>query len=230
MSVEKTGTMSSQASLPEKSVPIVGEKSQTIEGRKQPLNLGQSLDAASVEKGLRELQPLLTFDAVVRRPSDYGFALSTAGDLASQFVGVYYNGKHVCSMDRGSIPEFKLFEEEDGFEEIRMADIERYDNSMVAYVQILPSDPFYHHALSKAQAKDDNYKIENEKLYRYEAVRPTKRLGRCIRLGWRHTFQKLLAFKIPGVTKEALEAKFRVDLSKVLHADPGQRDAILHAE
>ena len=53
------------------------------------------------------------------------------------------------------------------------------------------------------------------KLFRCIARRYEKVRGRCLRVGWRHTFEGILRFGVPGVTRESLSAKFHVDMYKV---------------
>lgn len=131
------------------------------------------------------------------------------------YSSVYYNGQYICAMDRGVIPEFKNWELVDGVQPISMADIDKYEDTKVSYIQILPTDPFFNAALTKAQRKDDNYEIRDGKVFRYEAFRFCKVAGRVINLGWRHTLEALIRSGIPGVTRDSLSAKFGINMHMV---------------
>lgn len=182
---------------------------------------GVTLDYGAVTKGLRELNPQITFDAAVNRPQDYRFLASWAPTVVETRAGVYYNGKHVCSIDRGVIPEYAVWEMIDGMIECPMVDIEKYDETRVLYLEILKTDPRYHEALTRAQAKDDQFTFgESGKLFLYQAFRPAKVRGNCLRVGWRHTFGRLVKAKVPGITLDALAKKFNVDMSKAFVGKP----------
>lgn len=200
------------------------------------LSLGRSLDYSDVVRGLRELNTAISFDAVVNRPSDYEYALKppAESDLIAQREegsGVYFNGRYVCRIDRGQIPELKLWNVTSGVKSIGSADLDKHDEVRVCYIEILPTDSFYQAALEKAQKHDDNYKIEADgRVFRYEAFIETKVPGRVIRVGWRHTFEALIRANIPGVTRESLGNKFAVDMYQVPLGDPEQVDAALYEE
>ena len=128
--------------------------------------------------------------------------------------GIYWYGRYVSGMDRGMVTEFKVWEEEDGIEEIPPSKEGLYDDGCCTYIEILPTDPFYNQALLKAQAKDDNFTLEKGgQVYKWAYFRFTKVRGRIVRVGWRHTFENVVRAGIPGVTRETVEKKFAVDLS-----------------
>lgn len=177
------------------------------------LNLGFSLNSSDIQKGLRELNPQISFDAVVNRPSEYKFMLQGGDNMTGTRGGVFYNGHFVCSIDRGVIPEKPVWSMAQGFEEIRMCDIERFDDSRVVYVEILTTDKFYHHALLKAQKGDDNFRLDGDgKVYKYQALRECLVRDKIITMGWRSTLSTLALKGIPGVTVDNLNEKFRVRL------------------
>jgi hypothetical protein len=176
--------------------------------------LGSTLSSVAIEKGLRDLNPEFHFD-MPNSISSAGFVVNVDDFeiINANRQGIYWKGNYVATMDRGLSTEFKLWEEEEGIEEIPRGDEHLYDDGCCTYVEVLPSDSFYHVALSKAEAKDDNFTIDNGKVMKWAYFRFTKVRGRIIRVGWRHTFENLLSRNIPGVTRRALEAKFNVDLS-----------------
>jgi len=186
--------------------------------------LGSTLSSVAIEKGLRELCPDIHFD-MPNKLEDAQFVVSTAGFdvINANRQGIYRNGNYLAGMDRGIVTEFKVWEEEDGIEEIPPMMEGLYDDGACTYIEILPTDSFYHEALLKAQTKDDNFTIgENGKVFKWAYFRFTKVRGRIIRLGWRHTLMSLARAGVPGINRRSLEAKFNVDLSlKPLGPDAG---------
>ena len=181
------------------------------------MEFGNSLNFADVEKGLRELNEDISFDASVRRPADYKPVLSVAAsEMQDIRCGVYWNGKYVCAVDRGVIPEFKIWNVRTGWLEIPMSEIEKGETK-VCWVEIPAHSEHYEAAKAMALKKDDNYAITEEgKVIRFQALRWQKIPDRVMRVGWRHTFEALLRNQIPGVTRDAIERKFKVDMKKVL--------------
>ena len=176
------------------------------------LNLGSSLSDSDVRQGLVELNPAISFDASVNRPSDYQFILQGGDNMNEVRGGVYYNGNFVCALDRGVIPEKEVWSMAQGVEEIRMCDIERYDDSRVVYIQIMETDSFYNDALLKAEKGDDNFLLEDGKVYKYTALREGPVRDKIVRIGWRNALSKLAMAGIPGVTVKTLNEKFKVVL------------------
>jgi hypothetical protein len=173
---------------------------------------GRSILATDLRVGLQELNPDITFDAAENRPSEYSYVLKGGDLMRDDRGGVFYQGKFVASYDKGVIPEWAVWSTKRGYEEIRMADIERYNDTRVMYFEIMPTDPGYHVALTKAQKKDDNFTIEGGKVFRHQALRETEIRDKILRVGWRHTLNRLLAAKVPGVSVDTLDEKLGVRL------------------
>lgn len=191
----------------------------------QVSTLGATLSSTAIEKGLRELNPDIHFD-MPNNLEDANFVVQNVPNferINANRQGIYWHGVYLAGMDRGMVTEFKVWEEEDGVEEIPYQEKDRYDDGCCTYIEILPTDPFYNAALLKAQAKDDNFVFQPDgKIFKWAYFRFTKVRGRIIRLGWRHTFENLTRCNVPGVTRKALEEKFKVDLSfKPIGPDAG---------
>ena len=171
----------------------------------------RAFDAGEIRRGLAELAPDISFDAVVNRPSDNFYVLEGGDHMEEERGGVYHLGRFICAMDRGIIGEDAVWEMADGFREIDMSDIERYDDTKVVYFEILPTDPNYHFALLKAQEKHDNYQQDGDgRLFRYQALRQAKVPSRILKIGWRSLFATLISRGIPGVTQQSIFQKFGV--------------------
>jgi hypothetical protein len=177
--------------------------------------LGATLSSVEIEKGLRELCPDIHFD-MPNNLEEAAFVAQTArfDAINANRQGVYWNGRYLTGMDRGLVTEFKVWEEEDGIEEIPPGHEHLYDDGCCTYIEILPIDSFYSEALSKAQAKDDNFTLGPAgQVYKWAYFRFTRVRGRIIRMGWRHTFENLATAGVPGITRRTLAKKFNVDLS-----------------
>ena len=178
---------------------------------------GTCLDSALIERGLRELNPDISFD-MPNNLSHASFVMTNVPgfeDINENRKGVYYEGRYICTMDRGMVTEIPVTEFELGHVEISPSDVDKHDEVFTTYVEILPSDPGYHHALLKAQMKDDNHVQDPDgKVFRYRHMILKMVPGRTVRVGWRSTFKALAGAGIPGVTKLSLERKFAVDLSR----------------
>ncbi len=66
------------------------------------MELGNVLNEIELKRVLRGLNLMITFDV--------GGNLDIPHPAMNVRQGVFYNGKHVCSMDRGFIPEFGVYE------------------------------------------------------------------------------------------------------------------------
>jgi hypothetical protein len=182
------------------------------------VELGYQISASTIQAGLRELNPDISFDAPLNRPGDYEFILKPQGlksieEQRTEQGGVYYKGNHVAPLDRGIVPEYRIWSSKDGVEEVSMMDVLKYDDSKIAYMEIPPTHADYNHALTMAERGDDNWTIANGKVYRYQAFRYTKVPDRILRAGWRYTFEALVGRRIPGITRKSLALKFGIDMT-----------------
>lgn len=135
---------------------------------------GTCIDEVVFKRGLQELNPDLHFD------------LGGAHDIwhpgISERQGVFFKGKHICSMDRGSLPEFSIYD-------MKIATVE------VPVSEIHPSEVAVPVSLNGTTAY---------------VRRPVK--NRCLRVGWRHTVERLIQKRVPGITRKAVSEKFNVPM------------------
>lgn len=200
-------------------------------GVSAPTNVGLSLSYETIESGLVELNTDFSFDAAVRRPSEYSYVLQGGDNLTDVRTGVYFRGNYICAVDRGTIPEFKLWEEVDGLEPIEMKDINRYDDTRVVWHRVPNDHASYEEAHTKAVRGDDNFALhEDGKVIVYGAFRETKVLGRVIRVGWRHTLEAVARKNIRGAGRCALGEKFGVDMDKYPVGTPKELERLLYEE
>ena len=199
------------------------------------MDLGKTMEFLEIEKGLKELNVDISLDVPVRRSGDWTYLFTPGTDAVAAsrkgYAAVYHAERYICAIDRGDIPEIKVYDVEDGYLEIPMSDIHKYEDSKVSYAEVLENSPYYDIALTNAQRGDDNYTIaQNGKVFLYTAMRWGKVRGRVSKLGWRHTFEALLRRNVPGITRSSLSKKFSVDMLRYPMGAPEEVHAALFAE
>ena len=186
-------------------------------------DLGKPLHESTIKAGLRELNPGMHFD------------LAAAIDQWHPYIhtrqGVYYQGRHICSMDRGMIPEFKAWGVDEREVPCQWADADMADASI--RWQIVPtSDPEYMDKwLLASKGLTNQYMVRDDG--RLMLLTPYKLVtvrGKVWRLGWRHTFAAILFRQIPGITHASLGAKFGIDAMAFPNGAPEEIHAALFEE
>lgn len=64
-------------------------------------SFGESMDETKLKNGLRTLNPDIHFDM--------GACLGKYHPHIDRWQGIFLYGKHICSMDRGAIPEYNVW-------------------------------------------------------------------------------------------------------------------------
>jgi len=199
------------------------------------VDFGMSLTSSAIEAGLRELNPDINFDVAVRKPEEFGYSLQTdpvrRRAIEQGRLPVCHLGRYICSMDRGMVPEFKVWGVQTTRVEIdwREADLE---DASIQYETIPPSDPTYDDLRSDAErGQDDGLQIMPDgRLARMRCFATKKSRGRVLHVGWRFTFHNLINADIPGVTVQTINKKFNVDMSKIPVGSPEELHAALVEE
>lgn len=185
------------------------------------VEFGHALDSIVIERGLRELCPGIHFDLAV--------ATNQWHPYIEERQGVYYMGKHITGMDRGSVPEFKLWNTEIVTRPGEWHEADKEDASIM-FRQVDRSDPNYPDLEILARSgRDHEYGISDKGNVIRRTVMISKKVrGRCIRLGWRHTFWNLIGY--PGITAQSLATKFGVDMSLFPVGGKDEISAAIHEE
>jgi hypothetical protein len=84
--------------------------------------------------------------------------------------------------------------------------------------------------LASAHADPSLNLTADGKLFRQQAFGYQKVRDRVIRVGWRHTFERLLQRNLPGITRDTLAREFGVDMLKFPVGIPDEVIADLVAE
>ena len=181
---------------------------------------GRTLDSSLIETGLRRLNPDIHFDLAAR--------IGQWHPRIATRQGVFHLGHHICSMDRGMVPEFKVWSVEHYMEEVGWYEADK-EGAVVTFEVLLPSFPGYQDMYEEAErGSSPNLQLsEDGKLQRRRCMAKRARRGRCVRVGWRHTFEKLLLTGIPGVTRESLGRTFGVDMYAFPIGEPDELVAAL---
>ena len=185
--------------------------------------LGKPLHEATIKKGLRELNPGMHFDL--------GVALSQWHPYIERRQGVFYQGAHICSMDRGMIPEYKAWGVDEREVPAEWSEADQYKCS-IRWSILSPEDPEYMDKWLLAQKGLSNeYQLRDDGrvmvLVPYKLI---KTRGKVWRLGWRHTFAAILHRNIRGITHESIGAKFGIDAMKFPQGAPEEVHAALFEE
>lgn len=181
---------------------------------------GQTLESGEVERGLRDLNRDISFDPVIRRPSEFGYVLEMVPGARKAVerdrIPIIHNERSVSAMDRNTIPEFKVWTLVEKIVPTTLREVDHDDASMPYFV-VPKSDPNYSDLFSETirGLRDDYLVGSNGKLLKAWAHIPRKVRGPVFRLGWRHTFEQLLLAGIPGITRESLAGRFNVNMWKV---------------
>jgi hypothetical protein len=193
-------------------------------------DLGQPISYETLTKGLKELCPGLHFDMAG--------ALGMWHPLIGFRAGVFYEGAHVCSIDRGMVPEYKLWSMKEQLVPIPISEAAA-SGLPIQWAEILPEHELYLYGLELARSgKDDNWiwDAEKERLIRRQAFKLGQARDRVMKVGWRHTFEALLNARLkigrdlPGITRDSLAHKFGVDMGKFPQGAPQEVVAALFEE
>lgn len=184
---------------------------------------GQTFDAAVIEAGLRRLQPDMHFDM--------GPKLGMYHPWQTVRQGVYYLGRHICSMDRGRVPEYKVWSVAE--HEVPVSIHEADDEDCRLRYELLP-----HNTLGYLDIKNEALKgrvvdavvRDDGEVMRLRAYKIRKERDRIVLVGWRHTFETILLHQVPLITRQNLGETFGVDMYKYPVGAPQEVFAQLHAE
>jgi len=176
---------------------------------------GRAIDEITLKNGLRKLAPGIHFDL--------GGATNQLHPYIEVRQGVFFEGKHICSMDRGFIPEFKLWSVRTQAVEVPWSDADKEDVA-IAFERIFPGAEGYEDIAERARQGKDLHlamHVDGSVIRQYpRAVRKVR--GTCIRVGWRHTLCQLLAARIPGITRESLAKTFSIDMGALIVESPDE--------
>lgn len=160
-------------------------------------DMGRYIQDTTIKQALLSCNPGFHFDV--------GGNLDIDHPMIGTRQGVWFNGNHICSMDRGNVPEAKVWQARPGLEEIDWVDIDKFDDAQVCYAEILPTDPIYEEAVLAFEAKRDGYRLDLQgRLFHYRALRRGWEPEFILYVGWQHTLYRVLNRRIPGVTAETV--------------------------
>lgn len=185
---------------------------------------GQLLDEVDVKRGLQELNPDIAFDVANNRPGDWNYVLVLADQRYRNAIErsrqpVLWRDKYICSMDRGMLQPTKQWALGDRVVEVPASP----EADECFYCKTAPADSTYPALLDKVHRGDPDVVMGGDGLItRYYSFQRIKVRSHVILVGWRHTFENLIAADIPGITRESLAKKFRVDLYTTPRSVDGQ--------
>jgi hypothetical protein len=152
--------------------------------------LGTTLNELSIKKALWDLNPEFNFD--------WGGRLNLWHPYQNGKQSVHFRSKHICTMDRGTIPQAPIWSTKRSMERVHQSDL--------SYSEL--TDPW--------TAEETAYHVDGtESKTGYHFVwREVK--DRLLFIGWQATLRKIINQNIPGVTAASLGRKLGVtiDLAK----------------
>mgnify|MGYP001405656824 CR=1 FL=1 len=186
------------------------------------MSFGRTIDSSVIQRGLMELNSGFSFD-MANRLSEWRPVLGAGFKKWNPTrQGVYYLGRHICSMDRGLVPEFPQFK----VIERRLpagSDEADKDGVTTTYEAIKPSDPKFVDAALRCMNNTPGWWVRPDGAVVHEEWWKTVQAeGPKEMLGWRPTLLKILHRQIPGVTIQSLNDKFGIDITLMPHGN--QRD------
>lgn len=178
-----------------------------------PPDYGKVMQSVDIEKGLKELNPDIHFDL--------GGKFNAIHPYIADRQGVWYKGRHVCSMDRGPIPEYKIWMMSKCVVEVPWSEVDKED-VWIQYVLVNPAEPGYDDLciLASRNLTNDVAFDGKGRLMRLSCRAVRNIPSRVLRVGWRHTFYRMVAWGVPGITNETLSKKFNIDMSMVPFGSP----------
>lgn len=184
--------------------------------------MGQTLQESTVKRGLLQMQPELHFDM--------GSCLNIWHPYRETRQNVFYRGKSIGAMDRGTLPENPIWSVRKSIVEVPWSEV-RYGEVALSVTQNvigrcqkckhtweIPHRPF---GIIACPSLCGNMADSTDATCWEWADRPTgtcyvrrSERDRIILVGWRHTFWRILGFGVPGITRSGLESEFRINLEE----------------
>ncbi len=183
------------------------------------MSFGRTLDSTTIEKGLKELCPDLRFDV--------GTKLGAWHPHQKIRQGVFWHETHICSMDRGLVPEFKQWNVVTKMVPVGWEEADKEDVSLQSKV-IRQDSTEYVDAILHLMNKENGYEMRPDgAIIKFSPVAMRKMQGRIVLVGWRHTFERIINRNLPGLTRSAIAQKFGVDMLKFPIGAPHELHAAL---
>jgi hypothetical protein len=182
--------------------------------------MGQTMQEATVKAALRQLNPDLHFDM--------GACLNIWHPFKDSRQNVYYLGRSIGAMDRGTLPEVPVWTTRRDMVEVPWQEVKPDEIAMYPTEGVIASCRkcscswnlgFRPEGLLVCPGLCGNMGLATDsELFGWQnRMSGTAHVFRTVRdrvvlVGWRHTFFRLYRAGVPGVTKETLEEKFGVNL------------------
>ncbi len=148
--------------------------------------LGTTINELSIKKALWDLNPEFNFD--------WGARLNIWHPYQDGKQGVFFKAKHLCTMDRGTIPQAPIWSTKQSMEHVP------------------GSEMTYGESTDPRTATEVEYLVDGTErpTGNYFVWREVK--DRLLFIGWQATLRKICNSNIPGVTPASLGRKLGVTL------------------
>ncbi len=152
--------------------------------------MGTTINELSIKKALWDLNADFNFD--------WGARLNLWHPYQNGKQGVFFNAKHICTMDRGTIPQAPIWSTKKSMERVAASDLS------------------YGETTDPRTATEVEYLVDGTEQPTgfYFVMREVK--DRLLFIGWQTFLRKIINSNIPGVTAASLSRKLGVtiDLAK----------------
>ena len=148
--------------------------------------LGEAFSEITLKAALLRLNPDIHFDV--------GGNLNIWHPYKEGKQGVYYRGRHLCSMDRGNIPQAPIWSTIKKGERVHVSDM--------SWAEL--QDPF---SMQEIEYLVDGTQRKTEYYFVKRQVK-----DRLLWIGWQATLRKICNSNIPGVTASSLGAELGITL------------------
>lgn len=181
--------------------------------------MGTTLQEDAVKSYLRSVNPDIHFDM--------GANLNLWHPMIECRQGLCYRGKTICAMDRRTLPEIPIWTITKDAMEVPWSEVRYGEIAMTRTVGVrgeckkcLQIYSLPHRPVGVFVCRCGNIGMSHDPIHfgwedvpASTAIVIREQRDKIVLVGWRHTFRKLLAAKVPGVTKDGLEREFRIDLT-----------------
>lgn len=189
--------------------------------------MGHTLQEATVKAALRRMNPGIDFDL--------GSRLNLWHPFRDTRQSVLFEGRFICAMDRGTLPELTVWSMMKDVVEVPVSDIHPGELAFYRTVNVritclkckgqwdMPHRP--DKILLCLCGCDNRAHSADLTHWAYQDVPTGTALvrrsvkDRVILVGWRHTFKKILGFMVPGITEQRLELTFNITLQNMYLED-----------
>jgi hypothetical protein len=148
--------------------------------------MGTALDELKIQSALIRLNPGMHFD--------WGGKHNMWHPYQDCKQGVYFEGKHICSMDRGKIPQAPIW------------------STKMEGCRVRKEDLTYHELTDMFLVEEVEYFVDGSQAKTGWCFVKREKKDRLLWIGWQALCRKIIGKRIPGITAETLGRELGVTI------------------